>query len=304
MSDAYAIYVPYTKAALQNLEIGLEHGVWGWKDSALKSAASKARVNALVEGDYVWLATGGGNPRVPSGGWAGGGLQRLVVLQVGRALYEESQPRWPDDDYPNRVDLQPVVDLGAVSGEAVGESAMEALRHSAVNKGLPYAVADPWPLLAAQPQALPAEVYGEDDLTLDGPLDVLRVGWSAGNRARSESRSSVTPPEIRCDLCGKTYPARFVRAAHIKRRADCTLDEKRDLHNVMAACVFGCDELFEHGYIGVGSNGHIVGRPNLQGDVSDEVASRTGLQVVGGMPGVSADYYRWHREQHQLPDAL
>jgi len=56
--------------------------------------------------------------------------------------------------------------------------------------------------------------------------------------------------EAECDICGKTFPVDFLFAAHIKRRADCTLEERKDLKNIiMSACKFGCDDLFEKGYI-------------------------------------------------------
>ena len=56
-----------------------------------------------------------------------------------------------------------------------------------------------------------------------------------------------------CGICGKDYPIKFFSAAHIKKRSKCTDDEKRDLNLVMPACYFGCDSLFEKGYITVES---------------------------------------------------
>ena len=63
-----------------------------------------------------------------------------------------------------------------------------------------------------------------------------------------------------CALCGEDYPIQFLVAAHIKRRAECSAEEKRNPHNVMLACKFGCDELFERGYVHV-VNGKIVAQP-------------------------------------------
>lgn len=62
-----------------------------------------------------------------------------------------------------------------------------------------------------------------------------------------------------CALCGRTFPIQFLVVAHIKKRSVCTEEEKRDFDNiVMPNCTFGCDELFERGYIGVNADGRIV----------------------------------------------
>ena len=51
----------------------------------------------------------------------------------------------------------------------------------------------------------------------------------------------------------------FLVAAHIKKRSVCTDAEKRDLKYVaMSACKFGCDELFERGYIAVADDGGLL----------------------------------------------
>ena len=55
-----------------------------------------------------------------------------------------------------------------------------------------------------------------------------------------------------CCIYNKKYPVSFLVAAHIKKRAECTLDEKKDFLNIVAPmCKMGCDELYEKGYIGV-----------------------------------------------------
>lgn len=53
-----------------------------------------------------------------------------------------------------------------------------------------------------------------------------------------------------CGICGKEFPVELLVAAHIKRRANCTIDEKLDYKNiVMPMCKLGCDALYENGYI-------------------------------------------------------
>lgn len=62
----------------------------------------------------------------------------------------------------------------------------------------------------------------------------------------------------RCALCSREMEVEFLVAAHIKKRSSCTFEEKTDLPAVaMPACRFGCDELFERGFIWVDSIGKI-----------------------------------------------
>jgi len=52
-----------------------------------------------------------------------------------------------------------------------------------------------------------------------------------------------------CAICNKEYPVTLLVAAHIKMRRNCTAEERKNPHVVMPACKFGCDELYEKGYI-------------------------------------------------------
>lgn len=65
--------------------------------------------------------------------------------------------------------------------------------------------------------------------------------------------------ESQCWLCGRTFSAEFLVAAHIKKRSQCTPDEKADIPAIaMLACKFGCDELYERGMVVVGQHGKIA----------------------------------------------
>jgi hypothetical protein len=64
---------------------------------------------------------------------------------------------------------------------------------------------------------------------------------------------------IRCAFCGEDFPSELIVAAHVKRRADCSDVEKRDFrNNVIPLCCFGCDDLFERGYLIVLDNGKLA----------------------------------------------
>lgn len=73
----------------------------------------------------------------------------------------------------------------------------------------------------------------------------------------------------RCALCSRQMDVGFLVAAHIKKRALCTFEEKTDVPAVaMPACRFGCDELFERGFIWVDSNGKIQRSNHLKDDTA------------------------------------
>jgi hypothetical protein len=52
-----------------------------------------------------------------------------------------------------------------------------------------------------------------------------------------------------CAVCGEEYSVSSLIAAHKKRRADCSGNERIDPHIVMPLCLFGCDHMYERGYI-------------------------------------------------------
>ena len=101
-----------------------------------------------------------------------------------------------------------------------------------------------------------------------------------------------------CALCGHQYPLRFLVAAHIKKRSVCTDDERRDLRHVaMLACTFGCDALYEAGWITVGLDGRIRAIPP---DTAPAGRLRDHLQQLAGRQcqahsQASEPYFAWHR---------
>lgn len=99
-----------------------------------------------------------------------------------------------------------------------------------------------------------------------------------------------------CALCGETYPVRFLWASHIKKRAAASENEIRDLQRIaMLACIFGCDALFEDGYLSV-HNGRVVGTDAVD---SNSAIGRRINQIEGRVLhdyANSAMYFEWHRQ--------
>ena len=80
-----------------------------------------------------------------------------------------------------------------------------------------------------------------------------------------------------CSICGKKIPVGLIWCAHIKKRSSCTEEEKRDWKNIVTLmCKFGCDDLYEKGYIGV-SDGKIIA---LKQTTNEAVNEKIG-EIVG-----------------------
>lgn len=103
-----------------------------------------------------------------------------------------------------------------------------------------------------------------------------------------------------CAICRREFPIELLRAAHIKRRADCSTEEKRDYkNNVMATCTFGCDELFERGYLTV-----IDGTVRISTD--HKITSSTVKRYLDRFSGKTCSwcsagrkpYFKWHSDKH------
>ncbi|MEV6161513.1 hypothetical protein AB0L71_06245 [Streptomyces sp. NPDC052052] len=111
-----------------------------------------------------------------------------------------------------------------------------------------------------------------------------------------------------CALCGRELPGTFLIGAHIKKRAMCTDDEKRDLTNIaMLACTLGCDALYEHGYVTVAEGGGIQVSPlaAVIPEIDTHIQERlTGRTVTWWTPQRER-YYQWHRTHtfKELPPA-
>jgi hypothetical protein len=101
-----------------------------------------------------------------------------------------------------------------------------------------------------------------------------------------------------CGLCGHEFPPPFLVGAHIKKRAYCTEEERKDFDNVgMLACVLGCDSLFERGYVAVGENGKILVSELVSSSegVADFVRDRLEGRVSAWWSEERDKYYGWHR---------
>ena len=139
--------------------------------------------------------------------------------------------------------------------------------------------------------------YAEAMTTLTGDLD-RKIEASQRVEQAYLRRMLFPAPDAECDLCGRRFEVEFLVAAHIKRRASCTGSERRDVaHVVMSACKFGCDELFERGYVTVTDGGALYLSQALRpGSHAHSYAAEHLAGKTFGRPMVGRkDYFKWHR---------
>ncbi|MFG2656071.1 hypothetical protein [Streptomyces sp. NPDC048425] len=152
---------------------------------------------------------------------------------------------------------------------------------------------------AAPAATAPLDPQQEQDAVDAFGGDLERKAQRAQRGEQAALKRRLLPGSIgECALCGRTLPGTFLIGAHIKKRAVCNDTEKRDLANIaMLACTFGCDAVYEHGYVTVDPAGALRVSP-LAADIP-EVAAYIQEKLTGRTVSWWNDsrepYYEWHR---------
>ena len=103
-----------------------------------------------------------------------------------------------------------------------------------------------------------------------------------------------------CGICHREFPIGFLVAAHIKKRSECSDQEKRDYNNItMPMCKFGCDDLYEKGYIGVNEKITIVHDENLSATVREYLDAIEGNDCKYWNDATKI-YFDWHNTRLRL----
>jgi len=118
----------------------------------------------------------------------------------------------------------------------------------------------------------------EDPRPFTIPVDTDRDVLTTARREQSRLRDHLLQgrSEAECDLCGALLPKDLLVAAHIVPRSELDHTERGQFDSIaMVACLFGCDRLFELGYLSVDDAGTVC-ISAAQGDLEDELADRAG----------------------------
>ncbi|MDP5276170.1 hypothetical protein [Chengkuizengella axinellae] len=100
-----------------------------------------------------------------------------------------------------------------------------------------------------------------------------------------------------CQMCGHEFPESMLWAAHIKKRCECDDTEMKDLDNIaLLMCKFGCDDLFEKGYIAVNKKGIIEVTQMYDFPVFRERLNLLKGQHCPGYTEKNKEYFEWHYE--------
>jgi len=103
-----------------------------------------------------------------------------------------------------------------------------------------------------------------------------------------------------CACCGNEYPVSYLVTAHIKKRSHCTILERKDKNIVFPMCKFGCDELFERGYIAVRDGKFInLEKKPLTVSIKDYIDSIEGNDCKFFSRETSS-YFLWHLNYHDV----
>lgn len=151
-SSNRSLVVYVGERAQKNLQIGLNSGIWGFKDP-------QPEYEEVSAGDWVLLGTGyqGGSVRVPLKEWQEHKLGSLHVARATTGILQDRTPVWPDENgtrsYPYRVRFDVVQRVNDVplSDETLSRQVSDSLRRSAIAQGRGYLV------------PLGGSLFGQDD---------------------------------------------------------------------------------------------------------------------------------------------
>jgi hypothetical protein len=170
--------------------------------------------------------------------------------------------------------------------EADATSLLEELAVAIPMQSLPGRPHENWP-------------FGRGDTDAHSMVRIRREQGALRAHLLAERRSAP------CAICGRDIDAELLVAGHIVPRAELTEEERYDFEGAaMLVCLFGCDALFENGYVVVDETGLVRGgRPSDSRIIQDEVATRAGT-ASAGWNQTRAGAYRAHFERHSVDQVL
>lgn len=139
------------------------------------------------------------------------------------------------------------------------------------------------------------DVAGQLDALLS--LDVERRTKQRAEQQKIRQLLLRGKTEGHCSICGGLFPARFLIASHIKPRAECSDDERRDINNVVLMCSFGCDALFEEGDLWVDVSTVVMEESSELYERLVAFRRKLAGKPARGWSVARAPYFQWHADR-------
>lgn len=108
-------------------------------------------------------------------------------------------------------------------------------------------------------------LYAEDEPVPRGSVDEWTGVKNRPEQAQLRTIHLKGKASAKCCICGNKFPASLLRPSHLKRRSECSSQEKRDQSNIaMLMCETGCNAMYERGFISINNEGKVVITKNGQ----------------------------------------
>ncbi len=129
-------------------------------------------------------------------------------------------------------------------------------------------------------------------------LDTVTSGTSRKEQSYLRKKLFHGIKTCKCGICNRELPIDMLITAHIKKRSECTFEERLDVDNiVMPMCKLGCDDLYEKGYLFVDEMGKVAINKN-------RMATPTLKSLLASLDGTlcshwntkTKKYFEYHRE--------
>jgi hypothetical protein len=146
----------------------------------------------------------------------------------------------------------------------------------------------------------PGSGPGEDPaiLLLDGATDSETMAKVRVEQQKLRLKLLGKKRSAKCALCSRELPVTLLRAAHIKKRSECTDEERAQLDNVMLACAMGCDYLFELGFVYIDTEGIIRRTPGRETTPDlDSLIAALERRLCPAHAESSETHFAWHRSK-------
>lgn len=132
----------------------------------------------------------------------------------------------------------------------------------------------------------PAVSYDEFAAAVEGDLDEPALSRHRVEQAFLRRFLLAGRAVAPCAFCGLSVTADLLVAAHVRRRAELSREQRLMFDQVaVLACALGCDALYERGYVAVGQDGRLQVASMQPSAVASRLAelARRPFQVAGAL---------------------